>query len=264
MKWKHFLIQNGKKNQKNIKKLLLLSLQNGSPKSRLKTYGVSEDEIPTEKKKKINESTKTPVSKISLHDEIKRLVDQFYKESSTAIKNNADVSITTDGIATPLGVLTFKTIDIGKKILGEIGSAITNKNEDQIKKLTSHFYSYIPTKLGRKISDSDYISTDSIVQQKLDLLGIMEDALEVGGSAFVGDIEMKYFELGAEFEFLNRNDKEWIRLEKKVKDSKGSNHYGTTTKVKNICKIKLNSDRSRYENCKIGNELELWHRFQKL
>lgn len=257
-----FFNKKWKEKSKKYKEVTFVKASKGSPKARLKSYGVSEDEIPDAKKKKLVESEKkkaTPTPKIDLHAEVKRLVNQFFNESSTAIKNNADVSITSDGISTPLGVLTFKTLETGRKILGEIGEAIKNKDDGEMKKLTSNFYSYIPTKLGRKITDADYISTNSIIQQKLDLLDMMGDALEVGGGAYVGEVEKKYFELGAEITFLNKNDKEWIRLEKKVKDTKGHNHYGTTTRVKNICKIMLNADRSKYESCKIGNETELWH-----
>jgi poly [ADP-ribose] polymerase 2/3/4 len=250
-----------KEKSKKYKEISFVRAKVGSPKSRNKVYGVSEDEIPDDKKKKLNESKKTtaPTPKIDLHPTVKKLIEQWYRESSTAIKSNAAVDITSDGITTPLGVLTFKALETGKTILGELGDAVKNKDQKEIRKLTSNFYSFIPAKLGRKITDDDLIATDVLIQQKLDLLDMMKDALDVGGATFVSDTEKKYLELGVDIEFLDKKDPEWIRLEKKVRDTKGYNHYSTTVKVRNIMRIKLNADRNRYSLNKVHNENELWH-----
>lgn len=235
----------------------------GSPKARLKVYAVSEDEIPDDKKKKLDESAKatkpTATSKISIHPTIKKLVEQWYRENGSAITSNSAIQITSDGLMTPLGVLTFGTIDRGRKVLGEITQAIKDKDTDEMRKLTGSFFSIIPTKLGRKILDSDLISTDAIVQQKLDLLDMMDGALEVGGATFTSETEQKFMELGISADYLDHKDSEYTRLDKKVQSSRASNHYGVTTKVRNILKIRLNADDARYDSCNVGNEQELWH-----
>jgi poly [ADP-ribose] polymerase len=233
----------------------------GSPKARQKLYSVNENEVPDEKKKKFEESVKAHSSKpkIDLHPTVRKLVNQWYRDNGHAISSNSAVQITSDGICTPLGVLTFGMVDNGRKILGEIGQAIKAKDKDEVAKLTSHFYSVIPTKLGRKITESDMISTDSLVQTKLDLLDMMDSALEVGGKTFNSDDEVKYIELGLEAYYLDKNDPEYIRLEEKVQKTRAKNHSMLKTKVRNILKVSLKADSSRYTTCGIKNEQELWH-----
>lgn len=254
-----FFNKKWKEKSRKYKEISFIKANKGSAKARLKKYGVTEEEIPEEKKKKIVESKTPTILDFKLHDDIKRIVNQLYNESSTAIKNNAAVEITSDGITTPLGILTFKTIDTGRKILGELGEAIKNKDEDEVKKLSSHFYSYIPTKLSRKITKDDYISTDIVVQQKIDLLQMMNDALDIGGNTYVSDINKKYLELGSEFEFLSKTDPEWKRLEEKVIKTRAQNHLHMKVKVKNIYKLIIKNDRVKYDNCKLDNIQEFFH-----
>lgn len=243
---------------RKYKEIAFIKANKGSPKSRTKKYKVSEEEIPTDLKK-IVESSTPAIKTFSLHSDVERLVEQFYKESSNAIKSNAAVEITSDGIQSPLGVLSFKTLDVGKTILGELGQAVKSNDKNEIKKLSSHFYSYIPTKLGRKIQDSDLISTDELIQNKLDLIEMMKSALDVGSHTFNSDVYNKYTELGADIQFVDKSDPEWLRVENKIKETKGNNHYNTTTKVKNICRLNVKADRSRYTSCLIDNEIELYH-----
>lgn len=232
----------------------------GSPKARQRSNNVDEDQIPDSKKKPINESVKKKTTKnVELHPTLTRLVDQWYRESSAAITSNAAVSITSDGMETPLGVLTFKQIKTGKDILGELNDTLKSGNLDLIRKLSGEFYSNIPSKLGRKISDEHIISTDESIQEKLDLLQMMEDALEVGGSTFVSDSYKKFLELGIKATPLEKTDSEYQRLEQKIKTTRGHNHYGTTDKVLSILDVELSADRGRYNQCSIDNEAELFH-----
>jgi len=234
----------------------------GSPTARQRTNKITEDEIPEEKKKKLNENVvkkKSATKKIDIHPTVKRLVEQWYRESSRTITSNADVTITSDGIETPLGVLTFSQINTGRSILGELGEALKDNNDVEVRKLTGAFYSNIPAKLGRKITDEDLINTDTLIQDKLDLLQMMEDALDVGGATFVSDVDQKFMELGIEAYPLAKTDSEYNRIEAGIKKSRGHNHYGTTDKVLNILEVKLGADRDRYNKCTIGNEMELYH-----
>lgn len=231
----------------------------GSPKSRQRTNMIDESEIPVEKKSLIKEDKPQSKSNISLDPITSKLVEQWYRESSRAISNNAAVTITSDGIETPLGVLTFKQIKTGREILGEIVEAIKDASIPKIRKLTSDFYTNIPAKLGRKITDEDLINSDILVQTKIDLLQMMEDALEIGGSTYVSDTVNKYIGLGMKSNLLQQSDKEYQRIEQWIKQSRGHNHYGTTDTVRNILSVELNADRNRYNKCSINNETELFH-----
>jgi poly [ADP-ribose] polymerase len=233
----------------------------GSPSARQRTNKVDESEIPDEKKQKLNENDdkKKSTRKLDIHPTVKRLVDQWYRESSRTITSNAAVTITSDGIETPLGVLTFSQINTGRSILGELGEALKNDDTDEVRKLTGAFYSNIPAKLGRKITDDDLINSDTLIQNKLDLLQMMEDALDVGGATFVSDAQQKFMELGIEASPLDTSDAEYKRIVSGIKKTRGHNHYGTTDKVLNILEVRLGSDRPRYESCSVGNEVELYH-----
>lgn len=244
---------------KGYKEIEFIRAKVGSPKARTVVKKLSEDEIPEEKKKKIVESVNVSTKKFDIDPTIAKLVDQWYRESSTAIKNNAAVTITKDGMETPLGVLSFKQIEVGKKILGELGEAVKAKNNKEIKLLTGNFYSHIPSALGRKISDSDLINSDAIIQQKVDLLQMMHDSLEIGGEALVGDIELKYKSLSADMEYIKPSDSEWQRIQKKINDTKGASHYSTKTKVRSILKVNLNADRKPFSDCSVDNMQELFH-----
>lgn len=255
-----FFNKKWKEKSKKYREVTFVKASKGSPKARLKTYGVSEDEIPDDKKKKLIESKVHYGVKIDIHPTIERLVRQWYSETNTAIQNNSAVTITSNGLETSLGILTFGQLVKGKTILGEISEAIKNNDNKEIAKLTSNFYSYIPTVLGRKITTHDYIKTDALIQQKLDLIKLMEDSLDVGGTSYVStDIIEKYKNLGIEAEVMDKSDAEFIRIVKKVKETKGNTHYSTTDKVLNIVKLTVKADKSNYLSCNISNELELFH-----
>jgi poly [ADP-ribose] polymerase len=231
----------------------------GSPKARQKVYKVSEDEVPEAKKKKLVENKDVNIIQLNLHPTISKLVDQLYRESSSTIKNNSAVNITSNGLETPLGVLTFKQIGDGKSILGNLTQAVKDNDVQEIRTLTGAFYSRIPANLGRKITDNDLINTDVIIQQKLDLLTMMEDALEVGGGTYTSSTDIKYKELNTEIEILDKNDPEYKRIVQKAVSSKGKNHSHMSVKVRNIYRVNLQADSSRYSACSIKNELELFH-----
>jgi len=239
---------------KGYKEIEFVTAKVGSPKARQKKNKISDEFIPETKKQKLVENTTLP--KIDLHPDIARLIEQWYKETSSTIKNNSAVEITSDGLTTPLGVLSFKQLSIGRDILKEINDSLTNK--DKIRKLTGDFYSNIPAKLGRKISDDDLISTKEIIEQKQTLIDLMEDALEVGGASFTSPTIQKFIDLGISIDFIPKADQEWARVQKNIINTKGHNHYSTTTKVKHVFKIKL-KDQSTFNSCRIVNQQELYH-----
>lgn len=255
-----FFEEKWKEKSKKYKKIEFVKAKVGSIKAKEKKYGVKEEEIPEAKRKKLEESKVPSIVKIDIHPTLERLLRQWYSETNTAIQNNSAVTITSNGLETSLGILTFGQLVKGKTVLGEIGEAIKNNDDKEIAKLTGNFYSYIPTALGRKITPDDYIKTDALIQQKLDLIKLMEDSLEVGGVSYVStDIVEKYKNLGIEAEVMDKTDPEYIRLVKKVKETKGNTHYSTTDKVLNIVKLTVKADKSNYLSCNVPNESELFH-----
>jgi len=231
----------------------------GSPKAREQKHKIDDSQIPDEKREKLKESKTVNTKQITLHPDVKRLVEQWYSDNTHSITSNAAVTITSDGLETPLGVLTFKQINKGRTILTDIAEAIKDNNTTEVRKLSGAFYSNIPAHLGRKITDDDLISTEDLVQSKAELLTQMEDALEIGGASFLSGTEQKYLDLGVDIELLNKSDSEWNRIDHFIQSTRGHNHYGTSSKVKNVLKVELQADRNRYNKCNIGNEAELFH-----
>jgi poly [ADP-ribose] polymerase len=257
---KSFFESKWKEKSRKYKKIEFVKAKVGSPKARDKVYTVAEDAIPEEKKKKLQESkSSTIIKKIDIDPVIQRLVDQFYKESSTAITNNAAVTITKNGIETPLGVLSFPQLKTGREILGELGQYVKNNKKEEITKLTSSFYSIIPTKMGRKITDEHLIGSDQKIQEKLDLLQMMEDALEIGASTYISDIDTKYLNLGSDLELVQKDSNEYKRIVDKIENTRGRNHYHTTSKVLNIMKVKNKIDSPRFDGFNLDNMQELFH-----
>ena len=233
----------------------------GSPASRSVVKTVKEEDVPDDKKQKFNESQKKAkkIPPLKLSTDVKRLVSQWYKENSHSITSNAAVKITSDGIETALGVLSFKQIEKGRDILSDLSQAIKDDSTKDIRDLSSDFYSKIPAKLGRKISDADLITSDALVTQKFDLLQLMEDALEVGGASFMAGVDQQYRDINADIKQLAKTSREWKRVDKKIQSTRGHNHYHTTSTVKNVFEVSLNADHSRYDACDVDNEQELFH-----
>lgn len=251
------------KPSKGYKEIEFVTAKVGSPKSRQVKKNISDAEVPDSKRKKLEESKKKsgPIKTVNLHHDVARLVEQWYSDNTHSIQSNSAVTITSDGLETPLGVLSFKQINKGRSILSEIADAIKANDTTELRKLTGAFYSEIPAKLGRKISDDDLIQTDDLVQSKAELLQQMEDALEVGGASFMSGTEQKYHDLGVDIERLSKREDEWRRIEHYITSTVGHNHvnFVRNMNVKNVLKVCLSSDSSRYDNCKIGNEHELFH-----
>lgn len=248
---------------KGYKEIEFVTAKVGSPAARQKKNTIDDAEVPDSKRQQIDESKKKsrPIKTVKLHHDISRLVEQWYSDNTHSITSNAAVTITSDGLETPLGVLTFGQINKGRSILSEIAEAIADKDDNEVRKLTGAFYSEIPAKLGRKIGDSDLISSDEVVQQKAELLTQMEDALEIGGASFLSGTEQKYLDLGANVDRLSKRDDEWKRIEDYITSTIGHNHahWAKKIKVKNVLATCLNADSSRYDSCGTDNETELFH-----
>lgn len=231
----------------------------GSPKARQKVYKVSEDEVPEAKKKKLVENKDVNIIQLNLHPTISKLVSQWYNDTGNSITKHANIEITSNGLMTPLGVLSFSNIENGRKILFDLNDAIKNNNVNEIKKLNSAFFSVIPTKLSRKINNTDMILSEETIQLKAELLKQMEDALIIGGDSFSSNVNEKYKKLNTEIDVINNNDTEWQRIYNFIQNTRGSNHYGTSSKINTILKVCLSADKNKYEDCSISNEQELFH-----
>jgi poly [ADP-ribose] polymerase len=244
---------------KGYKEIEFIKAKVGSPGARQVAKKLNESEVPEEKKKKAAKKSGKKLPDVKLHPVVERLVDQWYRDNTHTITSNAAVTITSDGIETPLGILSFSQINKGRTILTDLADAIKNKDKPEIGKLTGHYYSNIPAKLGSKISESDWIDSDQAVIHHTNVLQAMEDALEIGGETLTGTFNQKFHELNADIQFLEKTDPEWKRINDKIQKTRGHNHRGTSSKVVNVLQVRLGADAGRYESCSVSNEDELFH-----
>ena len=113
----------------------------GSPKSRTIVKKIEESAVPAKVKSDGKKDSTKP--SITLDSTTTRIIDQIYNETTSTIKNFVDVNITSDGLETPLGILSFDQINEGKSVLKELSDAISTKDDIEVKKFNSKFFSYI-------------------------------------------------------------------------------------------------------------------------
>lgn len=228
----------------------------GSPKARAVTHKVDAAQAP-----KPTKPAKPDSSSANLAPEVVSFLESIFKDSSQTLTNFIDVKITKDGFETPLGVLSYGQIDDGRDILQKLGGAIKKKQSDEIRRLTSQFYTVIPHKLGYNLKDQ-VLGTDGDIQRESDILQLMKDSLEVGSAAYMDTTSSKYQELGVDIAMIHQNSDEYKRVKVFIDSTIGAHHEGFAKKccVENVFKIIIPHERNRFDKCSvIDNEQELFH-----
>lgn len=137
-------------------------------------------------------------------------VKYIYDEATTTLNNVFATQITPHGIETPLGIVTNDQVAKGMNILHQIYDVLTkdSPSNDELVTLSSNFYSLIPHKFGgRQRFDSATISDIRTVQDKLEMLQLMKDMLQINGNGTVlhGNIvDMKFKALKCEITPLTK------------------------------------------------------------
>eukprot|EP01124_Arcella_intermedia_P029844 TRINITY_DN6401_c0_g2_i2.p3 TRINITY_DN6401_c0_g2~~TRINITY_DN6401_c0_g2_i2.p3 ORF type:complete len:140 (+),score=42.87 TRINITY_DN6401_c0_g2_i2:935-1354(+) len=111
---------------------------------------------------------------------------------------------------TPLGCLSSDQIDKGNQVLKELTkilskSHLEGEDKKSISKLSSQFYSYIPHTLDSSLKN-DVLDNPLLVQEKLELLQVMNDVLDLSETPFEQtskQLEMQYRALNCNIEYLD-------------------------------------------------------------
>ena len=124
------------------------------------------------------------------------------------------------------------------------------------------YFSLIPHLFGHKIQESDWILDNTKLAAEFELLDNLETAVQMG-SSLQQNAQQKVNALGTDIEVL-KDKKDFDRIVKYIEGSKASNHHGTNVwkyKVKNIFKMKIPFERTRFESKgkQKGNLKELFH-----
>jgi poly [ADP-ribose] polymerase len=231
----------------------------GSPKARLIVRKVDAGEVPQEKKAQAKTApTKTGTT---LDPKVAQFIESIFRDSQQAISHFIDVKITADGFETPLGVLSYAQISDGRGALKELGKAIKKKDESDIRKLSSQYYTTIPHRLGFDLTGA-VLDNDADLQRELDILQLMHDSLEVGAASFTDTASAKYYELGIDLVLMADGGDEYGRIEKFVNSTVGQHHesFAKSCRVENIFKLIVPHERDRFGKCPVlTNEQELFH-----
>jgi poly [ADP-ribose] polymerase len=246
---------------KGYKELNLASARIGSKK----TFGQSSGEVDDKTLKKMAKTAAVtitqPVPTITIPVPVQKLVAHLYNEATKTLTKIVNVSITANGIETPLGVLTIGQIDKGEDILEEIANTIGKKgNTDKLTNWSSDFYTVIPHKFGRSKAEAleAVIDSKDKIKQKQDTLQLMRDMLNVSGKGknilANPQVEQKYLALGCEIGFLDKSNADF----KKIKTLVNKSADYDSVDFKNIFTIKRPQEHNDFLT-DIGNHKLMFH-----
>lgn len=217
-------------------------------------------------KQKSSVPAMSAVNPADLSKPVVNLVEHLYEEATQALTTAIAVNITSKGIETPLGILTLAQIAKGERVLSSIEALIAKsesitKSNPVLVGLSGEFYTHIPHRLGRSrvgVQDS-VISTLAEVEEKRELLQLMEDMLTInasGGSHSVlkEGVGFKYVALRCAINHLDSSASSRIRElveQSQVRD--------TGIRVKNVFSIQRPAEAANFVGDAVPNHMRLFH-----
>ncbi|RKZ87364.1 MAG: hypothetical protein DRQ39_04280 [Gammaproteobacteria bacterium] len=156
----------------------------GSPNIRAKTDANGGSTITTSKKS--GAAVGAIFSQVGFQPSVQTLLGQLLAENIHNIEATSNVTVTHNGLETPLGPITPTHIGTARDTLNDLqsikGAGKTNvrdHNERDVRDLNSRFFSLVPHQFGAKITEADMLLSDDNINEKIDLLQGMEAALTV-------------------------------------------------------------------------------------
>lgn len=215
--------------------------------------------------------------KISLHKTIEKLVDRLYAEAGQAVRQALSGSLNTT-TENPLGTLTLTQIEHGRSILQSIQQLIADKPKVKgtihadIIKLSNDFYSAIPQQIAHRPKPSEgkkaldewlatmVLNDEKRLDDKEDLLGLLSDVQGMVKGFASTDLEKKYLEIGCEYEYLDKEDDVYKKIEKFHQTSRSASH-GWKATVQNIWRVRIKGQKDKHlpKMKEIGNVQPLFH-----
>ncbi len=121
-------------------------------------------------------------SNMGYQQSVQSLLVDLHRENVHNIESNTNVTVTSNGLETPLGPVTHTHIGTARDCLNRLQAIDPNArvaSDRQVRDMNSEFFSLIPQTMGNKITDADLLLTDDDLGTKFDLLQGMEAALTV-------------------------------------------------------------------------------------
>jgi poly [ADP-ribose] polymerase len=199
---------------------------------------------------------------------IVKFINQIVDENIHNITSLTTLTLTSNGLETPLGPVTKDQIAKAKAALTKLQSLLgpkdvkMNSDSQDVREMNNLYYSLIPHSFGHKITIDDWILESKKLIEEFDLLDQLESAVQMG-SALNQNASQRLSAIGVDIDEL-ADSHEQDRLRSYVANSKAQNHRGTDVwnwKVRDIFTIKIPNERARFETTsqRVGNVKELFH-----
>lgn len=157
----------------------------GSPNIRAKGSADGGSVITTTKKAG-SSAVGAIFAQMKYENSVQTLLSQLLAENIHNIEATSNVTVTHNGLETPLGPITHSHIGTARDTLNRLqaitGAGKTNvrdHTERSVRDLNSEFFSLVPHQFGNKITEADMLLSDDHIDEKIDLLQGMEAALTV-------------------------------------------------------------------------------------
>ena len=238
-----------------------------------------EAEKKVENKNEINKSN----NKKSNKKKFKCDLDQDVLDLISLIYNKKIISdnlheLGYDSKKMPLGKLSPVTLTTGLNILKEIETELKKKkpDEENLKKLSSNFYSHIPHDFGFQKMYNFIINSNEIVKQKIDMISslsdmkitlkILEDVNSKNDDEYENQEEKQlydyYKQLNCDIKSINKNEPIYEKLNKYLTSSinnNNNNNYYYQQKLQLLKAYSLNRHGEEKKFKDFGNKKLLWH-----
>eukprot|EP00854_Cymbomonas_tetramitiformis_P007985 gene7985-9492_t len=183
-------------------------------------------------------------TKSKLSKDVQDLLKLIFSEAKQQLTNTLDVKITSNGLETPLGVLSIAQVEVGEGIVEQALAYIKGKgkkDKSKIQTISSQFYTNIPHKSGR--SAPPLLDNLDIVKEKAELCELMRDMVEVAIRSAAGksqnalhsnDLDSQYDTLQCKVDIVKPNSREHADILKEIKESQERSHGGNGVKTEAI------------------------------
>ncbi|EGG23652.1 hypothetical protein DFA_05786 [Cavenderia fasciculata] len=206
--------------------------------------------------------------------EVSDLVSYVFEKSTRSLIGNFSVTFSDKGIETPLGVLSLDQVTKGETILKQIYSLMLDQDQQDddeenelIGKLSSEFYSVIPTKIGQTQKERARAQFKSLadVDNMMENVQLMKDLATTSernkSNLVTGTlVDMKYESLGTTIHHCHPSSSDYgivNRLLQKDLDPSSSSSTSSITLV-NVYRLAKEEEEINFRE-DIGNVKLLYH-----
>ncbi|XP_051912547.1 uncharacterized protein LOC127594822 [Hippocampus zosterae] len=213
------------------------------------TYEEEGAKAPKVAAKKAKKTSKLPGG-------LQRLIDLIF---DTKQINHAMKEIGYDAKKMPLGKLGESTIKDAYKVLNDLEKALKRGAKDEVKTLSSRFYSLIPHDFGRANMSNFVLDCEEKIKHKLDMLQSLSDMkitskLLDTTEADTDIIDQNYKKLGCKLRPLAATEEIHNMVSTYVANTRGN----YKPQIEDIFEVVREQEHKEF-NSKLGNNLLLWH-----